>query len=79
MKLFHYKTINPTGVWKLCGEECGYRLFESEKPKAIAERLICQVFGPKEMLRKIFYYLPYYYRGKNNLQNRIEVYYREWL
>ena len=69
----------PRGAWALCGEEHGYQLFKNEKPKAIAERLILEVFSYEEISKKIFYYHPHYYRGKNNLQDRIEVYYREWL
>ena len=60
--------------WKLCAEDYGYSLFSENKPKAVAEKLIRMVFSENDISKYQFAYKVYRYRGKNNLQDRIEVY-----
>lgn len=62
--------------WSLCGDDNGYNLFKDKKPKEAAINIIRQVFNGKNIDNMQFAYKPFYYRGKNNLQDRIEVYYR---
>lgn len=63
--------------WKLCGDDYGYGLFKNKKPKEVAINIIRQVFNEQDIDNMQFAYKPYYHRGKNNLQDRIEVYYRK--
>lgn len=63
--------------FRLCGEDYGYSLFKSINPKDVAKILIKEVFTNEESEKMIFVYVPHYYRGRNNLQDRIEVYYRK--
>lgn len=65
------------GKWKFCGEECGYGLFKMDSPRSIAERIVSQVFSEEEISKKIFMYKTHYYRGRNNLQDWVEVYYKD--
>ena len=67
----------PSYGWRLCGEDYGYGLFKKEKPKDVAIRLINTVFADKDISNMRFVYVPRYYRGGNNLQDSIDVYYRE--
>ena len=62
--------------WTFCGNDCGYGLFQGKKPKEVAISIIHQVFNEQEIDNKQFAYKPSYYRGQNNLQDRIDVYYR---
>lgn len=67
----------PSRDWWYCGEDYGYGLFKKEKPKDVAIRLIKTVFADKDISNMCFVYVPRYYRGGNNLQDSIDVYYRE--
>lgn len=62
-------------ILSFCGEDYGYGMFKNKKPKEIAIELINQVFKPEEQKDKLFVYKATYYRGINNLQDRINVYY----
>lgn len=59
-----------------CGDDYGYNLFEDKKPKEVAINIIRQVFNGQNIDNMQFAYKPFCYKGKNNLQDRIEVYYR---
>ncbi len=69
----------PSYGWRLCGRSAcsGHGLFKKEKPKDVAIRLINTVFADKDISNMRFVYVPRYYRGGNNLQDSIDVYYRE--
>lgn len=62
--------------WSFCGDDYGYNLFYDKKPKEVAMNIIHQVFNGQDIDNMQFAYKPFYYKGKNNLQDRIEVYYR---
>lgn len=62
--------------WTFCGDDYGYNLFNDKKPKEVAINIIRQVFNGQNIDNMQFAYKPYYYKGRNNLQDRIEVYYR---
>jgi hypothetical protein len=62
--------------WTFCGDDYGYNLFKGKKPKEVAIDVINTVLNGQEIDNMQFAYKPYYYRGRNSLQDRIEVYYR---
>jgi len=62
--------------WTFCGDDYGYNLFKDKKPKEVAINIISQVFNEQNIENMQFAYKPFNYKGKNNLQDRIEVYYR---
>ena len=62
--------------WSFCGDDYDYNLFKYKKPKEVAINIIRQVLNGQNLDNMQFAYKPYYYKGKNNLQDRIEVYYR---
>ena len=55
----------------------GQAAFKKEKPKDVAIRLINTVFVDRDISNMRFVYIPRYYRGGNNLQDSIDVYYTE--
>lgn len=61
--------------WTFCGDDYGYNLFKDKKPKEVAINIIRQVFNGQNIDNMQFAYKPFCYKGKNNLQDRIEVYY----
>lgn len=65
------------GKWTFCGEEHDYGLLRENKPRDIAEKLVHQVFSNEEIATKKFMYKTHYYRGRNNLQDWVEVYYKD--
>ena len=60
--------------WTFCGDEYDYGLFDSMRPKEVAKIVINRVFSDKEISERLFVYVPYKYRGKNNLMDRLDVY-----
>lgn len=66
----------PTIDWVRCGEEWGYNIFAKEKPKAIALRLISEVFGDGDLSNLKFVYYPKRYRGLQSLQDVLSVFYK---
>lgn len=85
MELISYATYSKKYWWgrpaqngyKFCGEEHDYGMFKSRRPKEVAKGIIDAVFAGKDIENYVFVYIPRYYRGRNNLQDRIEVYYRK--
>lgn len=85
MKIISYTTYSKKYWWarpaqngcKFCGEDYGYGMFKTRRPKEVAKAIIEAVFAGKDIENYVFIYIPHYYRGKNNLQDRIEVYYRK--
>ena len=72
-------TVNPTvhkAGWKDCIQEFEYRLFENEKPKEMAIRLLKEMWGEQWMENKKFLYYPYYYTGHNGYMYALYVYYK---
>lgn len=73
------ETIAPTLInagWKICGQEYDYSLFDKEKPKAMAERIVLEVFGEEWVKDKQFVYF-----ASRNYQRDFEdclcVYYKD--
>jgi hypothetical protein len=62
--------------WSFCGDDYDYNLFKDKKPKEVAINIIRQVFNGQNLDNMQFAYKLFFYRGKNNLQDRIDVYYR---
>lgn len=74
------ETVNPTmhsAGWNDCIQEFNYGLFDDEKPKDMAIRLLKQSYGPKWFEGKRFVYYPYYYSGDNDYMDALYVYYKE--
>jgi hypothetical protein len=63
--------------WTFCGDDYGYGLLKERKPREVAISIIAQVFNGQDIDNFQFAYKPHYYRGQNNLQDRIEVYCRK--
>lgn len=66
----------PYSRFHLCGEECDYALFLNMKPKEVAKQIIRDRFGD-DTEHKLFLYWVRTYRGHNNLQDIVEVYYQD--
>lgn len=66
-----------TNNYVFCGEDCGYFMFKSKYPKDVARLIIHKVFTDEEISKMQFVYVPQYYRGNNNLMDRIDVYYKK--
>ena len=64
-------------IWNLCGEDYGYDLFGGITPRKAALLLIKKVFTDEEISERIFCYYAYKYRGNNNLQDFILVYFQK--
>lgn len=68
--------------WKTIGQEYDYGLFETEKPKKMAERMIRE-FYRLECCRNVdiqdyeYLYYPYYYTGNNGFMDALYVFRRE--
>jgi len=75
-KKYHYGTPLADG-YKICGEDSGYSLFKSVYPKDIARLLIHEVFSDEEMKDYEFVYWPHPYKGRQSLQDHIEVWYKK--
>lgn len=73
------ETIAPTLIhygWRMCGQEYDYSLFANEKPKAMAKRIVLEVFGEEWVRDKQFvYFTSRNYR--NDFQDSLFVYYKE--
>ena len=63
--------------YRLCGNESGYGILKKSYPKDVAKLLISQVFSNEEAENMEFVYEPRYYRGRNNLQDEVTVYYKK--
>lgn len=63
--------------YNLCGDESDYGLLRRSYPKDVAEHIVRAVFSDKEIEEREFVYEPRYYRGRNNLQDTVTVYYKE--
>ena len=73
------KRVSRRGPYRrfhLCGQEWGYAMFRHRKPKAVAEQIIRDRFGD-DIKYKLFLYWVRTYRGHNNLQDMVEVYYQD--
>ena len=68
---------HPKGRWKIACENYEYGMFREEKPRHMAERLIRTVFSDDEIHTKEFVYLAHTYRGRNNMKDTLDVFYRE--
>lgn len=73
------ETIAPTLIhygWRICCQEYGYSLFDSEKPKAMAQRLILEDHGAEWAKDKSFVY--YSARSyKCDFQDNLFVFYKK--
>ena len=70
------ETVQPTmhsAGWNDCVQEYDYRLFDIEKPKDMAIRLLKELYGEKWIEGKKFVYYPYYYHGENNYMDALYV------
>lgn len=63
--------------WNICGQDNDYGLFKNIKPKALAIKLIRQVFTEQEIAERRFVYIPIVYHGRNSMQDQILVYYKK--
>lgn len=73
-------TVQPTmhsAGWNVCIIEYDYRLFDEEKPKDMAIRLLKEVYGEKWLEGKKFVYYPYYYHGNNCCMDCLYVYWKD--
>ena len=62
-----------------CGEEYGYGLFDNEKPKQVALRVIRNVFLNKDVSDIKFVYIVHKYTGHQSKQDILDVYYyKNW-
>ncbi len=68
----------PYPKFVLCGEYWDYGLFRTRKPKQVAIDIIHDRFGD-DVGDKFFLYWVRTYRGHNNLQDIVEVYYKKKL
>ena len=60
--------------WELCGQADDYGLFKNIKPRALAIKLIQQVFTEEEIAERRFFYIPTVYRGHNSMEDEIVVF-----
>ena len=70
------QTVGPTLIhdgWKQCIFDYDYGLFDEEKPKDMAIRLLKETYGEEWLKNKTFVYYPYYYNGMDALY----VYYKD--
>lgn len=66
----------PYSRFHLCGEEWDYAMLRNRKPKEVAKQIIRDRFGD-DTEHKLFLYWVRTYRGHNNLQDIVEVYYQD--
>lgn len=73
------QTIVPTLIkngWKVCCQEYNYSLFDKEKPKAMAVRIVLEMFGEEWVKDKQFVYF-----ASRNYQHDFEdclyIYYKD--
>ena len=77
MKITRVYRKGPYNRFHFCGEEWGYGLFRDRKPKDVAKQIIRDMFGD-DTENKIFLYWVRVYRGRNSLQDMVEVYYQDY-
>ena len=68
--------------WKMLCQDYNYRMFDDEKPKKMAERLIREFYRydfmkDDDMYSYEYLYYPYYYTGNNGYMDAIYVFRRE--
>lgn len=74
------QTVTPTldhDGWKQCIYDYEYGMFENEKPKDMAIRLLKETWGEEWLNNKKFVYYPYYYNGMNSMMDALYVFYKE--
>ena len=74
------QTVDPTlrhYGWRECIFEYDYGLFDEEKPKHMAMRLLKERYGELWLKNKTFVYYPYYYNGMNSMMDALYVYYKD--
>ncbi len=74
------ETVQPTmhsAGWNDCIQEYNYRLFDEEKPKDMAIRLLKEAYGESWLQGKRFVYYPYYYHGNNCYMDCLYIYWKE--
>lgn len=62
--------------WKICCQEYGYTMFNYEKPKAMAKRIITE--SKMDTDKYEFLYYPYYYTGNNGFMDAFFLFRREY-
>lgn len=78
MESIDIRRVTKAGVdWKICAQDNDYGLFHNIKPKALAIKLIHEVFTDEEISERKFVYIPIFYRGRQSMQDQIYVYYKK--
>ena len=62
--------------WKIFCQEYGYTMFNYEKPKAMAQRIITE--SKMDTDKYEFLYYPYYYTGNNGFMDAFFLFRREY-